>query len=173
MYSAMFAQVCYMLITAVAQAGQIRVGYCIGARDFDRAVEENRRILRTFLPVTAAIAAVMWLFAGQLYGLFSADPRVIALGRQVLLIEIFLEIGRSFNIVLVRNLQAVGDVRFPVLVGICSQWIIGVGLCYIFGIVLNWGLPGMWLAFALDENLRGAIFLVRWKKGDWRNIKTV
>ena len=120
-----------------------------------------------------AIASVMWLFAGQLYGLFSADPRVIALGRQVLLIEIFLEIGRSFNIVLVRNLQAVGDVRFPVLVGICSQWIIGVGLCYIFGILLNWGLPGMWLAFALDENLRGAIFLVRWKKGNWRNIKTV
>lgn len=37
MYMNMFAQVCYMLVNAVSQAAGIIIGYCIGARDFDRA----------------------------------------------------------------------------------------------------------------------------------------
>ena len=173
MYSVMFAQVCYMLISAVSQAGQIRIGYCIGARDFDRADRENKHILKTFAPITVGIAILLCICSRFLYGLFSDDIRVIELGSQILFIEIFLEIGRSFNIVLVRNLQAVGDVKFPVTVGIISQWVIAVGLCYFLGIHLNWGLPGMWLSFALDENIRGIIFALRWKSGKWRNIKTV
>lgn len=173
MYSVMFAQVCYMLISAVSQAGQIRIGYCIGAKDFDRADKENWKIIRTFLPITVGIAALLCLFAGQLYGLFSDNEQVIALGKQILLVEIVLEIGRSLNIVLVRNLQAVGDVKFPVTIGIISQWVIAVGLCYFLGIVLNWGLVGMWIAFALDENLRGFIFIFRWKSGKWRKMKTI
>ena len=87
--------------------------------------------------------------------------------------EVFLELGRCFNIVMVRNLQAVGDVRFPVLVGIASQWIVGVGVAWLLGIHFGLGLVGVWMAFALDENLRAVIFVIRWKRGGWRHIKTV
>ena len=34
-------------------------------------------------------------------------------------------------------------------------------------------LVGIWMAFALDENLRAVIFVIRWKRGGWRRIKTV
>ena len=77
------------------------------------------------------------------------------------------------SIVLVRNLQAVGDVKFPVALGILSQWIVGVGIAWLFGIYLGWGLVGIWMAFALDENLRAVLFIIRWKAGKWRSIKTV
>ena len=90
-----------------------------------------------------------------------------------MLVEVFLEIGRSFNIVLVRNLQAVGDVKYPVAVGIASQWIIAVGLAWFLGIHQGMGLVGMWIAFAIDENVRAAIFLLRWKSGRWRQMKTI
>lgn len=173
MYTVMFAQVCSMLISAASQAGQIRIGYCIGAGDTQGAIRENRSLLRTFLPITVGITFVLWCFSDALYGLFSSDPRVISLGHTVLFIEIFLEIGRSLNIVFVRTLQACGDIRFPVLVGISSQWIIAVGICYLFGIVLGWGLAGMWLAFAIDELTRGALFILRWRSGKWKAMKTV
>ena len=88
-------------------------------------------------------------------------------------VEVALEVGRSLNIVLVRNLQAVGDVKYPVLLGVCSQWAVGVGLAYLLGVQLGWGLAGIWAAFALDENLRGILFVLRWKRGKWRGIKTV
>ena len=113
------------------------------------------------------------MIATPLYGIFSSDERVLALGAQIMAVEVFLEVGRSFNIVLVRNLQAVGDVKFPVLIGIFSQWVIAVGVGYLLGVVLNWGLVGLWVAFALDENFRAVIFLLRWKSGKWRQMKTV
>ena len=173
MYANMLAQVCYTLIQAVSQAGQILVGYHIGARDFDGADRENRHILKTFVPVTVGITLVLWLFARPIYGFLSKDPQIVALGAQVMLVEVFLEIGRSFNIVLVRNLQAVGDVKYPVAVGIASQWIIAVGLAWFLGIHQGMGLVGMWIAFAIDENVRAAIFLLRWKSGRWRQMKTI
>lgn len=173
MYCVMFAQVCYMLISAVSQAVAIVVGYCVGAKDFDQADRQNWKVLKTFTPITLIIAAVLAVFAQPLLSLFSSDPQVIALGQKVLIVEVFLELGRCFNIVMVRNLQAVGDVRFPVLVGIASQWIVGVGVAWLLGIHFGLGLVGVWMAFALDENLRAVIFVIRWKRGGWRHIKTV
>lgn len=173
MYTVMFAQVCYMLINAVSQSTAIIIGYCIGAREYDQADRQNWQVLKIFAPISVLITAILALFARPLFGVFSSDPQVIAVGQQVLLVEILLELGRCFNIVLVRNLQAVGDVAFPVCVGICSQWILGVGAAYLLGVHWGLGLVGIWIAFMLDENLRAVIFTVRWKKGRWRQIKTV
>ena len=173
MYASMFAQVCYMLISAVSQAVAILVGYSVGARDFDQAKRDNARVLQLFLPITVGIALALAVFARPLYGLLSTDPRVIALGARLMWIEVVLEIGRCLNIVLVRNLQAVGDVRFPVGVGILSQWIIAVGMAWVLGVWLQLGLAGVWLAYALDENLRGVIFIFRWRRGRWQQIETV
>lgn len=173
MYTVMFAQICYMLINAVSQSTAIIIGYCIGARDFDQADRQNWHVLKRFTPISMVISVILALFAQPLFGLFSSDPQVIALGQQVLWVDVLLELGRCFNIVLVRNLQAVGDVAFPVTIGICSQWIVGVGIAYLLGIHLGLGLVGIWLSFMLDELLRAVIFVVRWKKGRWRHIKTV
>jgi len=38
---------------------------------------------------------------------------------------------------------------------------------YLFGIPLGWGICGMWVAFLLDENIRGAIFVRRWYSMKW------
>ena len=162
-----------MLISADSQAVAILVGYSVGARDFDQAKRDNARVLQLFLPITVGIALALAVFARPLYGLLSTDPRVIALGARLMWIEVVLEIGRCLNIVLVRNLQAVGDVRFPVGVGILSQWIIAVGMAWVLGVWLQLGLAGVWLAYALDENLRGVIFIFRWRRGRWQQIETV
>lgn len=170
MYCVMFAQVCYMLILAVSQAGQIIVSYCVGAKDFARAERENARILRLFTPITVGVTVVLFLFAEPLFGVFTQDPRIIALGKQILFVEIFLEIGRCFNIVLVRNLQAVGDVKLTVSVGIASQWIIAVGVAWLLGVPAGLGLVGIWIAFAIDENVRAVILYLRWKHGKWKKL---
>lgn len=47
--------------------------------------------------------------------------------------------------------------------------VIAVGLSYVIGIPLGYGLVGMWVGFALDENVRGVILLRRWRLGKWRD----
>ena len=43
-----------------------------------------------------------------------------------------------------------------------------VGVSYVIGIPLGYGLVGMWVGFALDENIRGVILMRRWRSNKWR-----
>lgn len=172
-YANIFATCIYMLIAAVSQAGQIIIGYLIGARDLDGADRCCRKVIKLFCPINVGVAVLMAAVATPLFSLLTNDPAIIALGQQIMLIEVALEVGRSVNIVMVRNLQAVGDVAFPTVVGILSQWILGVGLGWLLGVHLGMGLVGLWLGFTADENVRGAVFIIRWKSGKWKKIKTI
>ena len=86
----------------------------------------------------------------------------------IALLDLAVEIGRSLNNTIAGALQATGDVTYQLIVNQLSGWIVSVGGAYLFGIVLGWGLYGVWLAFALDEMTRGLILLHRWRSGKWR-----
>ena len=80
---------------------------------------------------------------------------------------------RSVNIVMTRCLTTAGDVWYPVIVGISSQWLVAVLGSWLLGHVLGGGLVGIWAAMACDEGLRGLLFLLRFRKGTWREKRLV
>lgn len=51
----------------------------------------------------------------------------------------------------------------------CQELSVAVGFSYVLGIPLGYGLVGMWIGFALDENIRGVILMRRWWSGKWRS----
>jgi len=87
----------------------------------------------------------------------------------VLFIDWFLEIGRTSNIFAVGTLRATDDAIYPMVIAIIFNWSIAVELSYVIGIPLGFGLVGMWVGFALDENIRGVILMLRWRSGKWKN----
>ncbi|MBM7603887.1 Na+-driven multidrug efflux pump [Metabacillus crassostreae] len=50
------------------------------------------------------------------------------------------------------------------------MWGVSVPLAYILGIHLELGLIGIWIAFIVDEWLRGLLMLWRWRQGKWRQM---
>jgi Na+-driven multidrug efflux pump len=109
----------------------------------------------------------------MLFGIVTGNKEIIALGGTILLIDIIVEAGRSVNLTMVRSLQAAGDIRFPILLGIASTWAVAVGMSYILGVRLEMGLVGVWTAMGADECLRAVICLFRWKGGRWKNKKLI
>ena len=79
-----------------------------------------------------------------------------------------LELGRAVNMVMCRALQACGDIRFPTVICVIDAWLVGVGGSFFLGVVLDWGLAGLWVAMAADECIRAVLFLIRWQSGAWR-----
>lgn len=167
-YAGMFAMLSYLYASAIGQAQQIVVGYFIGAKMTDDAYTQVNKTLRSAMLVSLAISTLLFLASNVIFGFLTTDPEVIRLGRIIMGIEIVLELGRAINIVLVRALQGTGDIKYPISVGITSQWLVAVGGSFLLGVVLGWGLVGIWVAMAMDECLRGTIFLARWKSGKWR-----
>ena len=67
-----------------------------------------------------------------------------------------------------RALQAAGDIQFPILLGIASQWGVAVALSYLLAVTFKLGVVGVWLAMMIDEVLRAILFLMRWYSGKWK-----
>ena len=111
---------------------------------------------------------ILALSGHSILSAFTDNQEIITMGVWVLVIDIFLEVGRTSNIFAGSTLRATGDTIYPFVVGIIFQWSVAVGLSYVIGIPLGFGLVGMWVGFALDENIRGIILMRRWSSGKWK-----
>lgn len=158
----------YIFSVSIGQAAQILVGHRVGAKDFDGAYRQCLRAFRTALIITMSISLLGILLRYQLIGLFTADKAVIAGGVVLIAINIFVELGRTSNLVVISSLRGAGDVYFPTGVAIFSMWVVSTLGAYVLAVVFGLGLNGLWIAFAADECLRGILMLWRWKSGKWR-----
>jgi len=168
-YSKMFATLSYLYTSAIAQASQVLVGFMMGAGRIKDVEERVRSSLKTAIIISFTLSLIIYFSAEALFGLFTDNQAIIRLGKTIMLIDIPLELGRAVNMVIIRSLQACGDVRFPVVSGILCVWGIEVTLAYMLGIHFNLGLVGVWLAMAFDECFRALIYLKRWQGKRWQS----
>ena len=162
----------YMFALAISMGNSILVGQLIGEQRKEDAYKICLFSQYLSLGVTTLIAGFMAGFGTMILGLLTDNPDIIKLGAIILCIDFILEFGRSVNMMMVNALRSTGDAVFPVVLGLFSMWGFAVGVSWILGINMGYGLIGMWCAFALDECFRAVILLKRWKSKKWmkRNI---
>lgn len=163
----------YLFSVAVGQGTQIVVGHLVGKGDKETASSQCMKSLRLAIIVSLSISLIFVLTGKSLLSIFTTNKDIISIDSLLLIVDLFLEPGRATNLVVINSLRAAGDVRFPVYMGILSMWGVSVTLSYFFGIILGYGIVGMWVAFAMDEWLRGIIMIFRWKGRKWENMAFV
>lgn len=155
------------LALAIGSGTEIIVGQMVGAGEMKAAYRRLITSVRISFLLTLAVVGVAAIFRHELIGMFTEDPKIIAAGAGIFLLSIVLEPGRTFNMVIINSLRAAGDARFPVLMGVLSMWGVSVPLAYVLGVHSGLGLLGVWIAFTVDEWLRGVMMLLRWKSRAW------
>lgn len=143
------------------------VGHLIGAGKLHQAHRLVRRALARGLAVSVLVATAAALLAPWTLRLFTADERIIAAATTLLWWTVLLEPGRTFNLVVINALRAAGDARYPVLAGATSMLVVLAGGSWLLGSHLGLGLPGVWIAYATDEWLRGLLMWRRWARLAW------
>ena len=168
-YVNIMVQFSFIFTSSITQAMQILLGRYLGARNTKAAEKLINKTLFLSISSSVIISIIQAIFATIIFSFFTKDKEVIKLCQYIMIIEIGLEIGRAINITLVRALQTSGDVFFPTILAVIFCWAVAVVGSYIFGVVLKLGIVGVWIAMTIDELCRGAIFIVRLKKGGWKN----
>lgn len=102
------------------------------------------------------------------FGVFTQSEMVLETIRDILLIDVFLELGRAVNIMMIRALLSAGDTAYPLYCALVSMWGVGVMLSFLLGRGLGLGMAGVWIGMAADEWCRALAFLLRWKSGKWK-----
>ncbi|MBT9493568.1 MAG: MATE family efflux transporter [Paucibacter sp.] len=152
---------------ATGFAVEIVVGHLIGAGRLHAAHSLVRRALARGLVVSVVVAASAALAGPWLMSWFTQDPDIIAAGVTLLWLTVLLEPGRTFNLVVINALRAAGDARYPVIAGAASMLLVLAGGSWVLAVYLDLGLPGLWIAYALDEWIRGLLMWRRWATQAW------
>lgn len=154
-----------LISLAIGWACEIMVGRLVGAGDFRAANALVRKAARNGLAASGGLALLAALGAPWLLSVFTRDPEVVAAAQTLLWLSLALETGRVFNIIIAGALRATGDAVFPALASVGSMaLVLGVGSVWLGKL---FGLPGIWIAYALDEWLRGLLLLARWLVHGW------
>lgn len=147
------------------------VGQNLGKEDKDEA---QRAGLMSYLMATlfmVIIGGVFYIFAPFLAGLFSEDPAVIDQVVRVLRIIALFQPFLAITLVTTAALQGAGDTKFPMYSSLLGIWGVRVVGVYILSIRMDYGLAGVWTAYAIDITLRGIILMIRFLKGKWKDIE--
>ncbi|MEW4371012.1 MATE family efflux transporter [Paenibacillus sp. JQZ6Y-1] len=144
------------------------VGICIGSGN----VQEARKFTKSFLVLSSLSFIVMGLIILPLFhpliSLFDPPAEIVDEIFIVLLVNTLVQIPLwSISFITPSALRAAGDAKFTSMISMLSMWLFRVVMGYILGVVMGWGVLGVWLAMDLEWGVRGAIFLKRFYGNKW------
>ena len=157
----------YVLVVSmsIGWACEIMVGRLVGRGDLRTAHQLVNKGLRNGFLASGSLAIAAALAAPWLMRAFTKDAAIIHAAQTLLFIAIALETGRAFNLIVIGALRATGDVIYPVAASVASLiLVLGVG-SYFMG--RAFGLPGVFIAYAADEWIRGLLMQARWVRQGW------
>lgn len=163
----------FVIASAIGSAVQIKVGYYVGANEKDIA---HKKVFKySFVATLCSMVLILLvnIIKTPLVGFFTSEPDIAKLTSTLLLFSIYIEFGRSLNLVYVGALKGAGDVKFPVFYGVFSMWGIMVFMSWLLGIKLGMGVVGCWLGIGTDETTRGIAMFLRWKSKRWQKKSLV
>jgi len=159
----------YIFSLAFAAANAVMTGYYIGERNFNKAHQETlKTAFRSFL-VVLSMTLIVNLTSGLILSFFTQNEVIVKTVRTVLWVAIILEFSRSLNLIFIQALRSAGDTTFPLVMAILSMLGVAATMAYVLGIHLGLGLLGIYLAYAMDELLRGILMLTRWQSRKWEH----
>jgi putative MATE family efflux protein len=158
----------FFITAAFANSTAITVGQLIGDEKFVEAESTVKFAVKIAFGTTLIPSILIALLMPVIAPNYSSDTQVITWMIWIARIDILLETGRIFNLIVNRSIKASGDVRYPLLSIMVIQWLVVLPLALIFSNVLNLGFLGIWLALAIDEAIRGVNLWLRWRGKRWQ-----
>lgn len=183
-YIMTFTSIIYLFANGSGIAMQVIEGNLLGEQDKDKVnklVSDSGKMAQF---VSFIMSIIVLVISYPLFSLLMqpavSDPTINVNNVTVaycgltavfcLLINVVLEQGRATNLIYVKGLETAGDIAFPVISSILTSWVFTVGVSALLCLVFDLGIYGAFIGACLDEGVRGIGFLIRWKKGGWRNI---
>jgi putative MATE family efflux protein len=144
------------------------VGRCIGAREFDEAKKNIRKLMILTYIITFFLNVAIVVFINPTLSIFKLSPQTYELAKQLsILHSAFAILIWPSSFTLPNALRAANDARFTMGVSMLSMWLFRIILSYVFAIYFNMGLIGVWIAMIADWLFRSICFISRILTGKW------
>jgi putative MATE family efflux protein len=150
-----------------SMAATTLTGQAIGARRPDLA-RRSSYIAVVQAGALMSLGGALFYFAGEwLMSFFSNDPEIIALGAAGLKVLALCQPFWALGQVMSGSLRGGGDTRYPMWVTMAGMWLLRLPIGYYAGIVLGYGLVGVYVSSIFDAVFRGLLNFHRFQRAPW------
>lgn len=158
------SQLGFMVYYGMAAAVAVKVSnYCgKGETANIRRVAAAGFHLITFMAILTS--TVIFLFRNDIGAIFTDNAEVIKLVTLLTTPFILYQIGDGMQSTYANALRGITDVKPVMLFAFIAYFVISLPAGYIFGFVLDFGLPGVWLSFPFGLTSAGIMFYLRFRK---------
>jgi MATE family multidrug resistance protein len=155
------AATAYMIVTGIASAATVRVGFEYGKKDYytmNTAIWTSV-ILAIFYEICSCMIFV--LFRYTLPQLYINDSAIIELSASLLLITAFFQFSDGLQVIAMSCLRAISDVFLPTLISIMAYWVVGLPVGYILALRLDYGVQGIWYGLLIGLSISAILLSTR------------
>ena len=152
----------------VGQAGSVRVGWAVGARDTPAARRAGLAAFAGGAAIMSVSALCFWLIPAQLARLLSDQQEVIAAAVPLLAVCAFFQLSDGIQGVGAGVLRGAGDTRFAFLANVVGHYAIGLPVA--LGLWLGMGVIGLWWGLCAGLTAVAIALLTRFLRLSSREI---
>ena len=103
--------------------------------------------------------------------LFSADPTIIQMGANTLIILAFIIQFQIAQVITVGSLRGAGDTKFVAKMQLISVTFLRPTLTFVLAYTFGFGLYGAWFSVMVDQWIRYFISRQRFNSAEWAKIE--
>lgn len=159
------SQLGFMIYYGLGAAAAVRISNAVGQRDWQAARGNAYAAMQIVLMIGVVVSLAVFIFRNNLGGLFTDNsPEVSSLVALTVIPFVVYQFGDALQIIFGNSLRGLSYVRPLVTYAFISYFVISLPLSYLFGIVMNFGLVGVWFSFPFGLTTAGLLYLTSFRK---------
>lgn len=160
--------------TAMGLAMVTVISRCVGAGDYEQVRYYTKKLMKfayMWMIVLNVIIMVLLPAITKIYKL--SDATAVATIRILVLHGVCCCLIWPLSFTLPNVLRAANDVKYTMIVGVCSMWLCRILVGVILGKYVGLKAFGIWIAMIIDWCVRSTFFVARYFNGKWKDRKLI
>lgn len=153
---------------ALSIASTIVVGQDMGRGDPNAARKSLYYMTALASTCMGILGLVSYPFSRFLVSIYTTNQDVINIAVKVVRLNLLCMVLWALSFVLPAGLKGAGDAKYTLMTSIIGMWVFRIVLGYVLGVILNFGLVGVWIGMFTDWAVRGILYLTRLRGTKWQ-----
>ncbi|MGS5517957.1 MATE family efflux transporter [Clostridioides difficile] len=165
------ASIINVIGNALALSATTLVGQYIGRGDIKGAKSTLLYLTKFATVCLFAVGAIFIPIAPWISSMYTQNTSVIDVSTQLIRSDCLAMVIWPISFVLSAGLKGAGDTRYTMMTAIIGMWIFRIFTGYVLGVVLKFGVLGIWIGMYTDWLVRGTLYCLRLRGTKWLKHK--
>lgn len=161
----------FMPLWGLTMAAGVLVGNALGAGSPARAAHYGRQVYKLGTYYSLALGMAMVALREHVFGVFSDDPAVLALGPALVLAAAVFQYFDGVRMLSSGILQGAGDTRYAMIVTVILMWGMFIPLTWYLVVARQGDVVAAWLGAGVCYLLQGLFLWRRFASGRWQHAR--